>query len=302
MLAHRSDTPSYLIRVKNNKEGCIASLLEQAQKDKNVEIVNIRDALSKLSDNKDYRTTPEISEECDRTESTNSFLIRISRKRKSRRRHSRKWKKRSSSDFIGKLEKDAEAGMVKCFQVEESAKRTERQLSHHDLKKIKVITTTADDIVKPRTKWMDNGALRGHATQEQKISEGRADSSTVGLKGDAMIMLQGEYIHALEVELRRNKVSLDDQQDKMEVLVKMKDEEIARKNLSLHTLNLKVRRLEKELARKDNIIEVQGRYIGKLEEDIVVLNRQLKENSKRPHGRSKEAKILGSDYRRVSLA
>jgi len=57
---------------------------------------------------------------------------------------------------------------------------------------------------------------------------------------------------------------------------------------------------QKKFAQKDEIINIQGQFIEKLEEVIVKLNRQLSTNSIAPLRRTKEVENLCSAYRRVS--
>jgi len=134
-------------------------------------------------------------------------------------------------------------------------------------------------------------------SQTERVSE----SANGGLKNEAVITLQEEYIQALEFEVCQQKANLEKQNEKMEVLVSMMDEEIERKNLKLQNLSLKLLRLEKEHSVKNNTLDIQGQFIQKLEEEIVTLNRQIS-NSENPGVQNKEVETLGLNFKRGNVS
>jgi len=328
---------SCLIKVKQKQSHSMSSLLDHAEKDSNIEVVNEKPKLT------NYMSAPcaEKSRKC-RTPRENSFLMRISKKKAPRRRSRRSNK---SVDFMGKLRKNAEAGKVECFRVDDDVSKTESQLNSKDLQNIEMLTGSAGDFLvddgrastgsvrKRRKKIFRMSAGTSPQTcyvgprdlveQENKVQEpvlvfdfnvpqkSEAASDETGLEQNEVLKLQKE-VSTLNKKVQLQKVSLDilsSQKEKLEELFKRQNKDIKNKNRSIQTLSLKLRWITKELAKneeqfakKDEIIDIQGQFIEKLEEEIVGLNQQLQSNSIVPRRRSQDLQDLNTEYRRISLA
>merc|ERR1712060_1048394 len=117
------------------------SLVEQAEADENVEILPSTPSPSSHigaqspHESKENHGEPTADEARSPHRPRNSFLVRITNKKKKKmrggKRHGRK--KEKSTDFIKKLQKHTEDGKVECYKV---GKKHERQLSHKDLRKM----------------------------------------------------------------------------------------------------------------------------------------------------------------------
>jgi len=257
----------------------------------------------------------------------NSFLVRITNKKKKKRRGGKRSgrKKGRHSDFMKKLQKDAEEGKVECYQIDDGQKGThERQLSHKDLKKMVAPVVTVRNRKKLPDEFQSSPAIRGSRTSylmAKKTLSGRNlhnsdeknqdKASTEASKEDnnaQIVKVQSEYIEALESEVKRSKVradlltrSLNMEIKRMQDLIAKKDKAINHKELILQSLKVQNLNLEKEIAQKDNIIDIQGQYISGLEMENAELNRRLSENEISPVARNQQTNNLQNMYRRVSV-
>jgi len=327
-------TSSCLIRVKEKQSKSLSDLVQDTKEDLSIEVIQEKPKL------KSCMTVPAAERSSQsRTPRENSFLMRISQKTAPRKNSRRKNK---SCDFLGKLQKNIEAGNVECYRVGDGSFRVERQLSSKDLKNIEALAGSSADIVvggarastgsvrkppkeiyrlsagtHPRTCWVnpkifvEDGKKNQESALEIDVPRKSMAASDDGNFEQSEILKLVEENSTLEKKVQLQKVSLDilsEQKEKLEGLFKRQNEEIQNKNRSIQTLSLKLRwisgelaKKEQQFAKKNEIIDIQGQFIDKLEEEIALLNQQLQRNSIVPRRRSQDVQHLNSEYRRISL-
>lgn len=318
---------SYILRVSKKADVNFKSLVEQAEADESVEV------LSKAPSTDLYSTKScDIKEDDVKSALTgttslphrprNSFLVRITNKKKKKRRGGKRpgRKKGKHSDFMKKLQKDAEDGKVECYKVDQGNKGHERQLSNKDLRKMVKPTSlrpklpgefqSSPAIQGSRTSYLAaKKTLSGSLRKSDQKSQDNATTGALPEDTNAQIVkVQSEYIEALESEVKRSKVradlltrSLNMEVKRMQDLIAKKDKAIMHKDLVLQSLKVQNFNLEKEIAQKDNIIDIQGQYISGLEMENAELNRRLSENAISPVARNETTNNLQNLYRRVSV-
>lgn len=321
---------SYILRVSKKASVNFKSLVEQAEADDNVEILQSTPSPSKrmgtisTSDSKENVDDKPSADQQARSphRPRNSFLVRISNKKKKhkKRRGGKRpgRKNEKNTDFIKKLQKHTADGKVACYKVGKG--KHERQLSHKDLRKMLPVTPTGSKlpgefssspgIKTSRTSYLQakKTLKAGPLSQADEKSQDKVVASTSAEDVNAQIIkVQSEYIEALESEVKRSKVradllerSLNMDIKRMQDLIAQKDKAIMHKDLVLQSLQSQNMKLEKEVAHKDNIIDIQGQYISGLEMENSELNRRLSENLISPVNRTDTTNDLQTLYRRVS--
>lgn len=250
-----------------------------AASDKNVEILPDFNPLPAVGTN-DYPTMALP----DRP--SNSFLARVTEKNRGHRR-SKKKKKRNNNKFLNQHQVEAKAGVVEISQSRNDISKIEKEVEMdlNDIKKLAVRKrpspfSSSPGLLEQRNSYLDLVAIaRVRESCDDLSLEEENDQST----NADMVKVQAEYISALESELKRAKVSsalksrsLKLKVERVQRLLALKDQQIARKDLKLFSLQTNVLNLETEIGQKDDIIDIQGQYIEKLEEENATQAESLK--------------------------
>jgi len=360
-------TSSYILRVTDRSNANIKSLVEQAEADEDVEILEMTREASRTStvyeekevesieglSGVDLPKPPKIEDQSSGERHSkerpitvgrsthrprNSFLVRVTKKKKKRKRKYGGAKRKGQSllkkgikpkGFIEKLKQDTEEGKVECFHVEQTSQtgrvKHERQLSHKDLAKISLQNPVGPKLL---AAFQSSPAIQPSRASYLDLMNQARDSSVVtkinpdNIQRDCMAgkqaeidkaqnaeiaRVQREYIEALESEVKRSKVRADliDRQQKMElgrleVLLHSRDEELVHKDLLVQSLQLQNRNLQKDISKKDNVIDIQGQYVTGLEVENKALARKLGLSAIPMLPQSEETDSLRDLYRRVS--
>jgi len=317
----RSD--SYILRVSKVANGNLKNLVEQAEADETVEV--LPDLPPSPNHNDRKKSTPDLSRP------RNSFLVRVQKKKRrrqtgARRRGKGKYHKDGKrADFMRKLHQDAKAGKVDCFEVNnESSKGTLiRRLSHKDIHEMTSVAPklppefqSSPGIQESRSSYYNvlNNKLKAAKNEKAVNRELEHKDQGEPLIDDGVVFnnaeiarVQGEYIEALESEVKRSKVradllsrSLKMEMARLEKLIAEKDKDLMHKDLLLQSLQVQNMNMEKSIGQKDDIVAIQGELVAGLEVENDKLNQQLEEHSIPFLTREKSTSDLQCLYRRIS--
>jgi len=324
---------SYILRVSQVSNANLKNLVDQAKADESCELLThlpsfpIREEVSSTAD---PDSLPPKTESPSRP--TNSFLVRVTKKKK-RRRHGKAKQRRKgkpdredkSPDFLGKLEQDTKAGKVDCFKINNVSAQGQlsRRLSHQDLHmmartgpKLPPEFQSSPGILGPRSSYYSalnekrkstKREIAVHSKMEQKDGGPTTVDGSALFNNSEIARVQLEYIEALESEVNRSKVSADlttrslkMEMARLEKLIAKRDNDLMHKDLQIQSLQMQGIGMNKAISQKDEIIAIQGEYVAGLEAENVQLNRKLLTHSIPTVPRDQSTSNLGNLYRRVS--
>jgi len=306
MSTNSQERLSFVIRVSNvGLDSNAQDLLKQvAAADENVEIIPEPSPPPPtiVTNKRGYPTSPIT------IRPRNSFLARVTRKRRSTSKSKRK---KSRTNFLKQLQVKTKAGAVEVFhQLDDKIphRGKEVEMSSDDIRKMDTPRHPAPFASSPGIQQERNSYLNmvSIAKVRESCGDHEVEQKERESRNSEMVGVQAEYIVALESEVKRTRVSSDllsrslkMKVERLEELLRLKNRQLMRKDLELRSLQSDMLIMEKEIQQKDNIIDIQGQFIEKLEEENAKQVERLNNNQSISYN-SGIAQDVFTDYSKVS--